>query len=79
MMALMGFAIGYVVGVQHGKEGMARLVSSWQEIQRSEEFAAAIASGREIAVGLVKQAFETGTGIVTGEVKDVVNRRLRAA
>jgi len=79
MMALMGFAIGYVVGVQHGKEGMARLVSSWQQIQGSEEFAAAIASGREIATGLVKQAFQTGTGIVSGEVKDAVGRRLRVA
>ena len=29
MMALVGFAIGYVVGVQQGKEGMARLIESW--------------------------------------------------
>lgn len=79
MMALVGFAIGYVVGVQQGKEGMARLVSSWQQIQGSEEFAAAIATGREMAIGLVKQALSTGTGIVSGEVKDVVGRRLRVA
>lgn len=79
MMALLGFAVGYVVGVQQGKEGMARLVSSWQQIQGSEEFAAAIASGKELAVGLVKQALSTGTGIVSGEVKDVVGRRLRVA
>jgi hypothetical protein len=79
MMALMGFAIGYVVGVQQGKEGMARLVSSWQHIQGSEEFAAAIASSREMAMGLMKQALSTGTGIVSGEVKDVVGRRLRVA
>jgi hypothetical protein len=79
MMALVGFAIGYVVGVQQGKEGMARLVSSFQQIQGSEEFAAAIASGREMAMGLMKQAFQTGTGIVSGEVKDVVGRRLRVA
>jgi hypothetical protein len=79
MMALVGFAVGYVVGAQQGKEGMARLVSAWQEIQGSEEFAAAIASGREIAVGIIKQALQTGTGIVSGEVKDAVGRRLRAA
>jgi hypothetical protein len=79
MMALVGFAIGYVVGVQQGKEGMARLVSSWQHIQGSDEFAAAIASGREMAMGLVKQALSTGTGIVSGEVKDVVGRRLKVA
>jgi hypothetical protein len=79
MMALVGFAIGYVVGVQQGKEGMARLVSSWTQIQGSEEFAAAIASGREMAMGVLKQALSTGTGIVSGEVKDVVGRRLRVA
>ena len=79
MMALVGFAVGYVVGVQQGKEGMARLVESWKQIQGSEEFAAAIESGRTMLGGLLKQAFETGTGMVSGEVKSVVNRRLRAA
>jgi hypothetical protein len=79
MMALVGFAIGYVVGVQQGKEGMARLIESWQQIQGSEEFAAAIQSGREMLIGIMKQAFETGTGFVSGEVKDAVNRRLRVA
>ena len=56
MMALVGFAIGYVVGVQQGKEGMARLIESWKQIQGSEEFAAAIESGRELLLGMVKQA-----------------------
>ena len=79
MMALVGFAVGYVVGVQHGKEGMARLIDSWQEIQGSEEFAAGMESGKEMVVGLLKQAFQTGSGMVTGEVKSAVNRRLRVA
>lgn len=79
MMALVGFAVGYVVGVQQGKEGMARLISSFQQIQGSEEFAAALASGREMGMALLKQALSTGTGIVSGEVKDVVGRRLRVA
>jgi hypothetical protein len=79
MMALVGFAIGYVVGVEHGKEGMAKLLDSWKEIQGSEEFAAALQSGREMLIGMAKQAFEAGTGMVSGEVKGVVNRRLRVA
>ncbi|HKN37996.1 MAG TPA: hypothetical protein VJ622_08415 [Acidimicrobiia bacterium] len=58
---------------------MARLIESWKQIQGSEEFAAAIESGREVLLGMVKQAFEAGTGMVSGEVKDVVNRRLRVA
>jgi len=79
MMALVGFAVGYVVGVQHGREGMSKLIQSWSEIQRSEEFASAVESGKEMAVGLLKQAFQTGSGMVTGEVKSAVNRRLRVA
>jgi hypothetical protein len=79
MMALVGFAVGYVVGVQQGKEGMERLVSSWKHIQGSEEFSAAIESGRTMLGGLLKQALTTGTGVVSGEVKSVVNRRLRVA
>jgi hypothetical protein len=79
MMALMGFAVGYAVGVQQGREGMERLIASWKHIQGSEEFAAAIETGKTMAVSLLKQAFETGTGVVSGEVKSVVNRRLRAA
>ena len=79
MMALMGFAVGYVVGVQQGREGMERLIDSWKHIQGSDEFAAAIETGKTMAISLLKQAFETGTGVVSGEVKNVVNRRLRAA
>lgn len=79
MMALVGFAVGYVVGVQQGREGMERLIASWKHIQGSEEFAAAIETGKTMAMSLLKQAFETGTGVVSGEVKSVVNRRLRAA
>ena len=79
MMALMGFAVGYVVGAQQGREGMERLIASWKHIQGSEEFAAAIETGKTMAMSLLKQAFETGTGVVSGEVKSVVNRRLRAA
>lgn len=79
MMALMGFAVGYVVGVQQGREGMERLIASWKHIQGSEEFAAAIETGKTMAMSLLKQAFETGTGVVSGEVKSVVNWRLRAA
>jgi hypothetical protein len=79
MFALVGFAVGYVVGVQQGKEGMEKLIASWKHIQGSEEFAAAIETARTMAGGLLKQALETGGGVVAGEVKGVVNRRLRVA
>ena len=79
MLALVGFAFGYAVGAQQGKEGLQRLMSSWQAIQKSEEFAAMMETAREMLTGVVRQAFETGTGVIAGEVKGVVNRRLRVA
>lgn len=79
MFVLVGFAVGYVVGVQQGKEGMAKLIDSWKHIQGSQEFADALESGRMMLGGLLKQALETGGGMVAGEVKGVVNRRLRVA
>jgi hypothetical protein len=79
MFALVGFAVGYVVGVQQGKEGMAKLISSWQEIQASEDFAAAIETGKAMMTGLLKQAIEAGSGVMAGEMKNVVGRALKAA
>jgi hypothetical protein len=79
MLALVGFAVGYAVGAQQGKEGLERLVGSFQQIQRSDEFAAMLDTARELLSGALRQAFDMGTGVVAGEVKGVVNRRLRAA
>jgi hypothetical protein len=79
MLALVGFAVGYVVGAQAGKEGLERLVGSFQAIQKSEEFAAMVETAQSMLGGILRQAFETGTGVVAGEVKGVVNRRLRVA
>ncbi len=79
MYALIGFAVGYVVGAQQGREGMARLLTSVKVIQSSEEFAAMLETARALLGAAVQQAVETGTGMVSGEVKGVVNRRLRAA
>ena len=79
MLALVGFAVGYVAGAQAGKDGLERLVSSWRNIQRSDEFAAMLETAQGLLGSALKQAFESGTGVVAGEVKGVVNRRLRAA
>lgn len=75
MFALVGFAVGYVVGVQHGREGMAQLINSIKAIQSSEEFAALVETSKSLIGAAIQQAVQTGTG----EVKGAVNRRLRAA
>lgn len=79
MLALVGFAVGYVVGAQQGREGLAKLVNSFTEIQKSEEFAAMVETATGMVGQILQQAIATGTGLVSGEVKDVVSRRLRAA
>jgi hypothetical protein len=75
MMALVGFAVGYVVGAQSGRDGMAKVISAWRQIQTSDEFAAAVETGK----GLLAQTLRSALSVGTGEVKTLVDRRLRAA
>ena len=58
---------------------LAEMVRRQWGLKWTQVTVAAIESGREVLLGMVKQAFEAGTGMVSGEVKDVVNRRLRVA
>ena len=78
MYALMGFAVGYVVGCKSGQEGLERLMASIDHVRKSDEFAAAIETGRALAGSVLQQAFTMGKGVVAGEAKSTV-RRLRAA
>lgn len=79
MLAILGFAVGYVLGAKAGPEGLSQLTRAWQTIQSSEEFAAMLETGRALAVSVAKQAVEKGTGVVGSEVRGAVGRRLRAA
>ena len=79
MFVLVGFAVGYVVGAQQGKEGLHKLITSFTEIQQSPEFAAGVETAKGMVGQIIQQTLSTGTGLVTGEVKEVVGRRLRAA
>lgn len=79
MLALVGFAVGYVVGAQQGREGLTKLIGSFSDIQKSEEFASILETAQGMVGQILQQALSTGTGLVSGEVKDVVNRRLRVA
>ena len=75
MMALVGFAVGYMVGAQSGREGMTKMVAAWQQIQASDEFAAAVETGKSLIAQTLRSALSMGTD----EVKTLVDRRLRAA
>lgn len=75
MMVLLGFAVGYVVGAQAGREGLARLLESWKTVQESEEFAGLVETGRSLLTNGLQSAVEMGAG----EMKDAVKSRIRAA
>ena len=78
MLAIVGFAVGYVVGCKAGQEGLNQLMKSWDTIRTSDEFAEMVETGKGLVVQVARQALETGSGMISGEVKGAVDR-LRVA
>jgi hypothetical protein len=78
MLAIVGFAVGYVIGCRAGQEGLNQLLQSWETIRTSDEFAAMVETGKDLVIQAARQAFETGSGVLSGEVKSAVDR-LRVA
>lgn len=78
MLALVGFALGYVVGAKEGKEGLERMIAATKTVLGSEEFKAMLEGGQAMAGGVLKQAFEQFSGAAAGEGRNIVSR-LRAA
>ena len=78
MLALVGFALGYVVGAKEGKEGLDRMIAATKTVLASEEFKALLEGGQAMAGGMLKQAFEQFSGAAAGEGRNIVSR-LRAA
>lgn len=75
MFMIVGFAVGYALGAKAGQEGLNQLVKAWQDIQRSDEFAALIETGRGLISQVAHQVVEMGTS----EMKEMASRRPRAA
>ena len=78
MLALVGFALGYVVGAKEGKEGLERMIASTKAVLGSDEFKAALEGAQSLAGGLLKQTLDQFTGAAAGEGRNLA-RRLRAA
>lgn len=78
MLALAGFALGYVVGAKEGREGLERMVAATKTVLGSEEFKAALEGAQSMAGGLLKQAFEQFGGMAASEGRSLT-QRLRAA
>ena len=78
MLAIVGFAVGYVVGCKAGQEGLNQLLNAWEDIRTSDEFAAMVETAKGLVVHVARQAFETGSGMLSADVKGAVDR-LRVA
>ena len=78
MLALAGFAIGYVLGAREGREGLERAIAATREVLSSDEFKAMLEGAQTIGVGLLKQGLEQFGGAAMSEGRSL-GRRLRAA
>jgi hypothetical protein len=78
MLALVGFALGYVVGAKEGKEGLDRMIAATKAVLGSEEFKALLEGAQAMGGGLLKQGFEQFSGVAASEGRNL-SRRLRVA
>jgi hypothetical protein len=78
MLALVGFALGYVVGAKEGEEGLQRMVAATKAVLGSEEFKAFLEGAQTMAGGLLKQSLEQFGGAAAQEGRNFT-KRLRAA
>ena len=78
MLALVGFAVGYVVGAREGKAGLERMINSTKTVLASDEFKAFLEGAQQVAGQVVKQGMEQFGGVAASGGGSI-GRRLRAA
>jgi hypothetical protein len=81
MGAIAGFMLGYYLGTKEGREGLSRLVDSWQYISKSDEFKTLFSSASSMGAGLLKQGLSSRGGVYPALAEGVVDllARRRAA
>jgi hypothetical protein len=78
MLALAGFALGYMMGAKEGREGLERMVNATRAVLASDEFKAAVETAQSLAGTLLKQSLERLGGGAASEARGLADR-LRAA
>lgn len=81
---LLAFAVGYVVGVKAGSQGLEEIVSAIKDIRASEEFAAMVGTLRSHVSKALRDVGEVvgddqRTIDMDGVLEDVVARARRLA
>ncbi|GAB3874436.1 hypothetical protein ACFQ1S_14120 [Kibdelosporangium lantanae] len=65
METLIGFAVGFVVGTQYGRDGLAKVRDSWQAISSSPEFHNLLRTGAAVAGSAVRE-------VMNGDISEIV-------
>lgn len=80
METMIGFVIGYYVGTQHGRDGLAQARQSIEAIRKSPQTRELLGTAYAAARPLIKQLVSGGAGsVVTGAVEEFGRRVSRAA
>lgn len=77
METLIGFAVGYVVGTQQGKDGLRRVQESIEALRSSEDVRAALITGASIAGSAVRQVLGNGAGAIASGAADALVASLK--
>ncbi|MGH2706871.1 MAG: hypothetical protein ACRDJG_02260 [Actinomycetota bacterium] len=76
---MVGFALGYYVGTQQGREGLVKALSALKSISKSEEFTGLTTNLLAMGSGLVKAGLSKGGGVVLGGLAGAVADRAKGA
>lgn len=83
METLIGFAVGYYLGTQHGREGLKRVLEAWNALRRSEEVrglvTTALAVGGQVVAARGGALTQAIAGVVTERAREAITRRLLRA
>lgn len=77
METLIGFAVGFVVGTQQGKDGLRRTLESIDALRSSPEVRSAMLAGAAVAGNAVKQVLGSGAGALASGAADAVVTAIR--
>jgi hypothetical protein len=66
MEAIAGFIVGYWLGTREGREGLQKMVDSWNEISKSDEFKALVGTAMTLGSGMVRQGIRQSGGSALG-------------
>jgi hypothetical protein len=75
METIIGFVVGYLVGVNGGRDGLERLRSSWRTIRTSPEMRRIVAEATVMAQGAVSRVSRGGLSEAVGGVSELIAAR----